>query len=64
MAQLYVNLQVKIAAYKSGEETFYLVFDGLGNTKTSWFDCARLLYTSLNGFDRNSFTSYTCSIQR
>lgn len=54
---------VKIAAYKNGVEEFYIVFDAGGDTSTSWFDCSRVLYTSVNGLDRDSLSSYTCSIQ-
>ena len=62
-AVVFPFMQVKIAAYKNGVEAFHTVFDSVDDTKASWFDCSRVLYTSVNGLDRNSLINYTCSIQ-
>ncbi|KAL4238336.1 hypothetical protein ACF0H5_003046 [Mactra antiquata] len=55
---------VKIAAYKNGLEVFNVIFDATASSDTNWFDCKRILYTTVNGLTAQSVVdnSYICSM--
>lgn len=54
-------LQVRVSFYVNGVEKAYVVFDAHGTTKTSWFSCDRILYTSWTDLGRYGRKDY-CSI--
>jgi len=45
----------------SGLEKAYVVFDGHATTKTTWFDCSRILYASWKDLSRD-VSPIKCSI--
>lgn len=57
-------LKVKVAAYKDGQEVFNIIFDATASSSTDWFECGRILYTSVNGLNSTSAidNSYHCSL--
>ncbi|KAK3095541.1 hypothetical protein FSP39_015906, partial [Pinctada imbricata] len=53
---------VRVSFYKDNEEKAYVVFDAHGATKTNWFDCSRILYTSFTDLNRLKAVTY-CGIE-
>jgi len=58
---LTIRLQVRVSFFVSGLEKAYVVFDAHGTSKTSWFNCDKILYTSYNDLNRDTSTSH-CSV--
>ncbi|KAL4238335.1 hypothetical protein ACF0H5_003045 [Mactra antiquata] len=45
---------IKVSLYKNNEEKMYIVFDGSGKTKTTWFKCNNILYSSYTDLPDNT----------
>lgn len=43
--------------YKNNEEKVYVVFDASGKTKTTWFKCDNILYSSYTDLPDNTLPS-------
>ncbi|OWF56765.1 Hemicentin-1 [Mizuhopecten yessoensis] len=57
---LYIQA-VRVSFFKNNVEVAYVVFDGHATTKTNWFDCDRILYSSYRDLTRETPTDF-CSI--
>ncbi|XP_060084092.1 uncharacterized protein LOC132563346 [Ylistrum balloti] len=52
---------VRVSFYVSGQEQAFVVFDAHASSKSSWFSCNRILYTSFTDLSRDTTVNY-CSV--
>ncbi|WAR18815.1 HMCN1-like protein [Mya arenaria] len=53
----YISVQaIKLSLFKAGMERAWIVFDGVGRTKTTWFKCSNILHASYPDLPDTSLT--------
>ncbi|XP_045160489.2 SCO-spondin-like [Mercenaria mercenaria] len=51
----FISVQtIKLSFFKNNEEKAYVVFDAIGKTKTTWFKCDNILYSSYTDLPDNT----------
>ncbi|XP_060085257.1 uncharacterized protein LOC132564628 [Ylistrum balloti] len=59
--QSYYISAARVSFFQGSQEIAYVVFDAHSSTKSSWFNCDRILYTSYSDLTRDTSVNY-CSI--